>query len=495
MLYTEIIRMQKNKNKLSRVKKQSFKGKLLIVGFGSIGQGTIPLIFRHFTIPKEKITIVSADFRGKSIAKKYGVTFIVEPLTQDNYERIILAHIGRGDFLLNLSVDVSTVDLIRLCQKHTILYLDTVVEPWAGYYTDSSLSMSKRSNYALREEALELRNGKIKGPRSTAVIAHGANPGLVSHFVKDALLNISKDIGKPVSTPKTRDGWAKLAQDLGIKVIHIAERDTQASGKPKRMDEFINTWSVDGFYAEGSQPSEMGWGTHEKRMPPKGKKHSFGSKCAIYLEQPGMATRVRSWTPVSGPQHGWVITHNEAISIADYFSVKKGLPAQAGERIVYRPTVHYAYHPCDAAILSMIEVAEHDGRLQKNLRLITDEILSGGIDAVGVLLMGHAKNAYWYGSLLSIDETRKLVPHNNATTLQVVAGVIGAMVWAMQNPARGIIEAEELDHNLIMQVARPYLGQIIGEYTDWTPLKGRSGLFPEKIDLEDPWQFENFLVS
>lgn len=471
------------------LKKQTFKGKLLIVGFGSIGQGTLPLIFRHFTIPKEKIVIVSADERGKKEAHKYGVRFIIEPLTQDNYERIVLSHVGRGDFLLNLSVDVSTVDLIRLCQKNGILYVDTVVEPWTGYYTNPSLSMSKRSNYALREEALELRKEKMLEPRSTAVIAHGANPGLVSHFVKEALLTIAKDTGKKVSIPSTREEWAKLAHELGIKVIHIAERDTQIPRKPKMADEFINTWSVDGFYSEGSQPAEMGWGTHEKRLPPKGKRHDFGCGAAIYLARPGMSTQVRSWTPVSGQQHAWVITHNEAISIANYFTLKKN------GRAIYRPTVHYAYHPCDSAVLSMIETSEQNGRFQSVQRLIVDEIIPGGVDAVGVLLMGHKKNSYWYGSVLSIDEARRLAPYNNATSLQVVAGALGAMVWAIQNPNEGIVEAEELDHRLVMKVARPYLGDMVGKYTDWTPIQGRGILFPEKMNKKDPWQFENFLVS
>lgn len=481
--------MREEKNQSFKIKKQVFKGRLLIIGFGSIGQGTLPLIFKHFRIPKNKITIVSGDSRGKAIAQKYGVKFILEPLTPDNFERIVLLHIGKGDFLLNLSVDVSCIDLIRLCQRKGILYLDTVVEPWAGYYTNPKLSMSERSNYALREKALELRKERVEGPRPTAVIAHGANPGMVSHFVKDALLTIAKDVGRKASIPKSREGWAKLAKDLNIKVIHIAERDTQIPKKPKQVNEFVNTWSVDGFYSEGSQPSEMGWGLHERKLPEKGRRHTFGCKAAIYLEQPGMATRVRSWTPVSGPQHAWVITHNESISIADYFTVKKG------NRIAYRPTVHYAYHPCDATVLSLIETSERGGEIQKTLRLLMDEIIPGGVDAVGVLLMGHKKNAYWYGSVLSIDEARKLAPHNNATTLQVVAGVISGMVWAIQNPTSGIIEAEELDHRAIMEIARPYLGQMLGEYTDWTPLKNRGVLFPEKMYAKDPWQFENFLVS
>ncbi|MFA6519546.1 MAG: saccharopine dehydrogenase C-terminal domain-containing protein [Candidatus Paceibacterota bacterium] len=471
------------------MERYEFKNKILIVGFGSIGQAVLPLILRHFTITPDRITIVTADKRGEDVAKEYGVRFLIDPLLPHNHQNIIKQHIGPGDFLVNVSVDVSTMALIEYCQRNSILYLDTVVEPWEGYYTDPSLSVSQRSNYALREQALELRKLPLEGPRPTAIIAHGANPGLVSHFVKQALLNIAEDTGMEIEKPNTREAWAKLAQTLGIKVIHIAERDTQQSATPKKIGEFVNTWSVDGFHSESCQPSEMGWGTHEKAIPADGKEHDFGVKCAIYLDQPSFMTKCRSWTPTSRAQQAWVVTHHESISIADYLTVMDGGKA------AYRPTVHYAYHPCDGAVLSLDELAANNGTLQKEKRLISDEILPGGVDELGVLLMGHAKNAYWYGSRLSIDEARKLVPHNNATALQVTASIIGAMVWAIANPTAGIVDADEIDHELLMKVAGPYLGKVFGEYTNWTPIEGHGMLFPEFVDTEDPWQFSNFRVS
>ncbi len=468
-----------------------FQGRILIIGCGSIGQGVIPLLLRHFTITPDRITIVTADSRGENVAKEYGITFIINPLKTHNYKDILAEHIGEGDFLLNLSVDVSSAALIEYCQRNRILYLDTCVEPWAGTYTDPKLSISQRSNYALREEALKLRSiFGLEGPRPTAIIAHGANPGLVSHFVKEALLNIAKDTGVAVQEiPQTQEAWAKLAYELGIKVIHIAERDTQVSATPKKIGEFVNTWSIDGFHSESCQPSEMGWGTHEKKLPADGKEHDFGCGSAIYLERPSFLTKTRSWTPTAGPQLGWVVTHHESISISDYFTYKDG------ETIVYRPTVHYAYHPCDGAVLSLDELESNNGILQEKQRLMGSEILPGGVDELGVLLMGHVKGAYWYGSRLSIDAARTLISHNNATGLQVTASIIGAMVWAIANPTKGIVDADEIDHQVLMNVARPYLGEMVGAYTDWTPVKGRNILFPEKLDTEDSWQFENFRVS
>jgi homospermidine synthase len=464
----------------------SFGGRVVMLGCGSIGQGVLPLILRHIDMPRKNIHIVTADDRGSDVAAECGVAFTVAHLTRENYRELLLPLLGSGDFLLNLSVDVSSVALIELCQKLGVLYLDTCIEPWAGGYTDPSLTPSQRSNYALRESALALATPRQKGP--TAVLTHGANPGLVSHFVKQALLDIARDTGAGQVVPASRNEWAALAAGLGVKVIHIAERDTQSADLAKRPGEFVNTWSIDGFTGEGCQPAELGWGTHEQAWPADARRHDFGCDAAIYLQRPGAATRVRSWTPLEGPFHGFLITHNESISIADYLTLREN----GGVR--YRPTVHYAYHPCDDAVLSLHEFAGKSWQLQSQKRLMMGEI-TRGMDELGVLLMGPSRGAYWYGSRLTIEETRSLVPFNNATSLQVTAAVLGGLVWAIENPQAGLVEADYLDHIRVLEVARPYLGDVVGIYTDWTPLVDREKLFPEDVDRTEPWQFKNFRVT
>ncbi len=465
------------------MKHVAFGGRLVMLGFGSIGQGVLPLILRHIDIPRDRISILSGDTRGRDIAAEYGVPFTILPLTRSNFRDVLTPLVGAGDFLLNLSVDVSSVALIGFARERGALYLDTCIEPWAGGYTDPSLTPSQRSNYALRESALALGGGE--GP--TAVLTHGANPGLVSQFVKAALLTVARDTGVETDVPATRADWAALSRALGVKVIHIAERDTQLASFPKQPGEFVNTWSIDGFVGEGCQPAELGWGTHEKALPADGRRHDFGCDAAIYLMRPGASTRVRTWTPLAGPLHGFLITHNEAISIADYYSVAEG------GAVSYRPTVHYAYHPCDDAVLSVHELAGRNWQQQATQRLMMQEITSG-IDELGVLLMGHARGAYWYGSRLSIEQARALAPHNNATSLQVTAAVLGGLVWAIENPRAGILEADHLDHARVLAVAEPYLGEMAGAYSDWTPLLDRGRLFPEDVDTADAWQFRNFRV-
>src|SRR3984893_1762608 len=186
----------------------TFSGRLVMIGFGSIGQGVLPLLLRHVGIDPARITIVTAEERGAAVAEEYGVTFVVTALTRENYREMLAPLLAAGDFLLNLSVEVSSLALIELARDAGALYLDTCIEPWPGGYTDPLLSPSLRSNYALRESALKLRR---PAPAPTAVLTHGAKPALVSHFVKQALLDLARDAGLAVAQPDSRGAWGALA--------------------------------------------------------------------------------------------------------------------------------------------------------------------------------------------------------------------------------------------------------------------------------------------
>jgi homospermidine synthase len=463
-------------------------GPIVMLGFGSIGRGTLPLIQRHFDFDPGRLVVVDPDDSNKALAEEQGARFIKAAITRDNYKDLLTPLLTEGagqGFCVNLTVDVSSLDLMRLCREVNVPYIDTVVEPWLGFYFDDALDPSARSNYALRESVLAERRANPGG--TTAVSCCGANPGMVSWFVKQALLNVARDVGLETGVPKTRADWAALMRKTGVKGIHIAERDTQRARHPKPFHTFVNTWSVEGFISEGMQPAELGWGTHEKWMPDNARRHEGGCQSAIYLMQPGADTRLYSWCPTPGPQFAYLVTHNEAISIADYFTVGEG------QKPAYRPTCHYAYHPANNAVLSLMEMFGA-GKAQEKHHILDEAEIVDGKDELGVLLFGHAKNAYWYGSQLSIEETRELAPYQNATGLQVTSAVLAGMVWALENPNAGIVEADEMDFQRCLEVQMQYLGPVKGYYTDWTPLQGRPGLFPEDLDMEDPWQFRNILV-
>src|SRR5918995_4991963 len=385
-------------------------GPVVMIGFGSIGRGTLPLIERHFKFDKSRMTVIDPRDDDRKLLDERGIAFLQEAVTKKNYKKLLtpLLTAGGGQgFCVNLSVDTSSLELMKLCRKLGVLYIDTVVEPWLGFYFDTKADNASRTNYALRETVREEIRKNPGG--ATAISCCGANPGMVSWFVKQALVNLANDLGLEFAEPAEgdREGWARLMKDAGVKGIHIAERDTQRTKNPKPMNVFWNTWSVEGFISEGLQPAELGWGTHEKWMPKNARKQKKGSKAAIFLDQPGANTRVRTWCPTPGPQYGFLVTHNESISIPDFFTVREG-----GEA-VYRPTCHYAYHPCNEAVLSLHEMFGQAGRVQEEHHILDETEIVDGIDELGVLLYGHAKNAHWYGSQLSIEETRLLAPYQN----------------------------------------------------------------------------------
>ena len=122
-----------------------------------------------------------------------------------------------------------------------------------------------------------------------------------------------------------------------------------------------------------------------------------------------------------------------------------------------------------------------------------------GSDILGALLMGHAYNSWWTGSKLSIEDSRRLVPHQNATTMQVAIAVVAAAMWMIENPAKGVCVPEDLPHEYVLKISRPYLGEWISKPSDWTPLNHNGNRFQgynrANVDPSDPWQFKNFLIT
>lgn len=462
-------------------------GPLVMIGYGSIGRGTLPLIRRHFDFDPARLHVIEPSDRHAQELGREGVQHHRVALTRENYREVLGGLFPEGGgFCVNLSVDTGSRDLIRLCRELGVLYIDTVVEPWPGFYFDEAAPDSARTNHALRQAVRDEKAARPGG--TTAVSCCGANPGMVSWLLKEALLRLAVDTGTRATPPVDREGWARLMRDLDIKGVHIAERDTQVSGHPRPVGTFVNTWSVDGFLAEGFQPAELGWGTHERWFPPNGHRQARGCMAAIHLDTPGALTRVHTWTPVAGPQFGYLVTHNEAVSISDYYTIG------AGAAPAYRPTCHYAYHPCDDAVLGLHEVFG-SGEIQSRQHILDEDEIVSGEDCLGLLIYGHAKNALWYGSRLSIEETRDLAPLQNATGLQVSSAVIAGMAWALSNPEAGIVETDEMDHAFCLDVQRPYLGRIEAHYTDWTPLTNRFVQVPADLDTSDPWQFRNVIAD
>ncbi len=479
--------------------------RVLVLGCGSVAQCVVPLLVRDLGIEPSRINIVDMVDNRARVASSLalGVGYEQDQVTPDNLDLFLSARVGSGDILLDLAWNIDNPTILDWCRDHNVRYLNTSVEVWDPYLDLQKTHPIDRTLYVRHMQLRRMMQRWGTNDGASAVVEHGANPGLVSHFVKQALGEITTRIlsegrggERTAALEAAMDGRAYnvLAHLTGTKVVHISERDTQITDKPKEFDEFVNTWSVDGFYEEGVAPAEMGWGTHELRLPPNAYTHiGEGPRNQICMAQPGMNTWVRSWVPC-GPIHGMVIRHGEALTMSDHLTVWDdfGNP-------IYRPTVHYAYCPSESAIASVHELRQADWKMQSRQRILNDEITSGR-DELGVLLLGHDFGGWWTGSLLSIDEARAIVPGQNSTTVQVAGSIMGAVTWMIENPNAGLRVPDELPWEDVLRVATPYLGTLHSGPTDWTPLSGRNDLFPvfgdesDGLDLDDPWQFTNFLV-
>lgn len=450
--------------------------RMMIVGFGGIGPAVLPLILRHIDIKPEQISVISANDMNRKLAEREQVKFEHFTLDENNYKDFLTQRLQKGDVLLNLSVDVSSLDLIRLCNKLGVVYVDTSIERWLSEKNTPAML------YERRETVMKERDQFAGG--ATALICHGANPGFISHLAKQAVLDIArKEKGKDFAAPQSREAWAALANELGVVTMHVAERDTQLSSPPRRPNEYVNTWSIDGFLEEASEFTGFSWGTHEEDLPSHlvRMREDNDRIRVIELSKQGGGIQVKSWVP-SGAYNGFVIPHTEAFSLAEYFKC-------ATEDGFYHPTVHYVYLPCNDAVSSMQEALEKNLLYPENKRFLLDDVTEG-VDELGILILrANNPEVYWYGSRLSVDEARKLAPNNNATSLQVAIGVLSGLIWAIANPHEGLVEAEAVDFEWAIEIARPYLGEFKGFFATWPGLEIQDG------GTNPTWTFTELAVS
>jgi len=481
-----------------------FNNKVLLIGYGSVAKCTLPILLKHINIPYENITVI--DFVDKREELKpwleKGIKYFQVKITPGNLPKELSKHVLPGGLVIDLAWNISCEEIITWCHDNNVFYANTSVEEWDPYADLDKKSPFEKSLY-YRQMILRKLVSKWGPSATTIVVDHGANPGLISHFTKQGIVDIAKKLLQDKTTPRRKisaiekllkqpgsnEKYARLAMEEGVKSIHISERDTQITNKSKEVDEFVGTWSIEGLREEGMSPSELGWGTHEKKLPQFVHKPPFGPKNQIFISQMGMNTWVHSFVP-GHDIIGMVIRHAEAFSISDRFTVRKFGKA------VYRPTVHYAYMPCHETLSSLHELRARNYELQPKLRIMSDEITAGE-DILGALIMGHKYNSWWTGSILSIEESRKLVPHQNATTMQVAIGVVSAVMWMLENPKKGFCLPDDLPYDYVLKIAKPYLGKFVSQDYDWSPHKNHKVFFKEnprsRLDKKNPWCFHNFL--
>src|SRR5690606_34051106 len=95
-------------------------GPLVMIGFGSIGRGTLPLIERHFRFDNARMVVIDPSDEDRKLLDERGIRYVQEGVTQANYKDLLKPLLTEGEgqgFCVNLSVDTGSLDLIKLCRK------------------------------------------------------------------------------------------------------------------------------------------------------------------------------------------------------------------------------------------------------------------------------------------------------------------------------------------------------------------------------------------
>jgi homospermidine synthase len=440
-----------------------FNKTLVVLGCGTIGMTTLRMLSREVKVAR--LFVIDKAFPTSPLPED--AKFYVECLSEDNYKEILTKYLTPGDICCNLAV-VNSQHLLIWCMENDVLYLDTSGEEWEDSPENTQLgTLHKELSSALSDLYKKYPN---KTSWATSIVYHGMNPGLVSHFVKQGLSDIAKQLlaqqncqnREEILLYLKKEDWAHLSQALGVKAVHISERDTQCSKLLRNAGEFQSTWSVDAFLWELQLLSEFSIGTHEKYLPCDSILMNDIGQTSITLGTQAWNTRILSWVP-SGPIDGILISHDECLTLGNFLEVR-----DPNGNLEYRPTILFAYMPCDASIASINDF-RMNGYQDPIATILKGTSVVSGADEVGVLLLGHELGAWWTGSRLDHGGAMSMLPESNATSIQVAAGILGALSWMMQNPSEGFKLPEHLPHKSILAVAKKYIEPFCSLVSDWSP--------------------------
>jgi len=497
-----------------------FNGRIVFFGFGSVAECTLPILLRHVNISPDKITIIDMLDKSKVLGEwiKKGIKFEMLHIVEKNLYQVLEKYLTTGDLLIDVCYDIACTELIKYCKENEIYYINTSIEEWDYADGFDKRTPIDKSLYSRDMEIDKTVNSWKDNNGKTAILDMGANPGLISHFAKQGILDLAKSKNVSIK-PANKNDYATIAKNIGVKVILDTERDTQITIRPKEPGEFVGTWSVLGLVEEATSPAELGWGTHETDMPEHANVPDSGPKNQIFLSQMGMHTLTRAFVPCDpkikqvkieqsqedkdkaiGEKNidgyeivGALIRHGEAYSISKYFTTKDGS---------YRPTVYYCYQPCDSTIASLREFAgenycSYNNRKPERQRILYENDILSGSDTLGCMFGGYDdEHIWWTGTSLNIEDARILAPLQNATTIQVAIGLVAGICWAIENPDRGVVRPEDLDTDFILSIAKPYLGTFISQEFEWNPTRNYNNYYSERkdnnLDSEDIWKFDNF---
>jgi homospermidine synthase len=504
--------------------------KLVLIGCGAVGCAVLELLPLSAIVPAAdwaRILIIEPRELSREMAALRPRLREVEhwriALTRGNLESTLDRALGRGDTVVDASVNVDALAVMAFCSARRCVYVNTSMENWEVPHPER-LEPGPGALYARSLYARVLEAKQRFPPGGPSMLAdHGMNPGLISHFAQKGLEDVAKKLGDSAALallrgggPDPAQGVAKAAERLGLRVLHIAEKDTQLPKRARPSGHFYNTWSAVGLVAEALDPVQLGFGAHEDasatvapNADTQGAKRpgshyvapARGPKNVRFLPIRGMDLRLTSFSPGRHGRGskitGYAIPHGESNTLSALLTRGAQPAGRGAQAAAYRPSVYYVYQvaACARASLERMRKGGHSPDTMPVKHVLRLPEIRKGYDAVGALLLfdetpanprGRGIREWWCGSILSTEDVKRsgFVP-SGPTVVQVAIAIVSALRWLLANPSRGFLTPEDLPFADVLRDAVPFLGRIFSgpvasglgrrrQFSDFV-VRGRSG--------------------
>lgn len=444
---------------------------MLMIGCGGVGKALLELNiickFLPFSICQEIDIVEPEDLGNFPFYDYYIIHHYQIGITKSNIKKVLIPLLKRKKIVVDVSVNINALEIMKLCHRYNIMYVNTSLENWE-LNNPSEISKIPRVLYTrtLYNQYQKLRKLFGLGNRNkpTMVFDHGMNPGLISHLAKCAIEDAYLSIYGKMMNGSIQKRCQKMTKKMEIHTIQIAEMDTQKANFELKDDTFYNTWSPMGFIAEGLDPIQVGYKPDQGHInkilgpgltPPEGEKNirfypirGIDQKIqSLVLSPKGIQTKFK----------GFMIPHGEANTLSLYLTYENT-----------RPDVYYVYLPSFPARKSINDMKKNKyvAPSLSHPVLTIPELKDIGYDSIGAYLIGDKIN-WWTGTVLTVRDVKNLgIKYAGPTEIQVAISLLSCIKWMLRNPKRGVLSPEYLPHRTIVKWCTPYLGRYISQRVD-----------------------------
>lgn len=435
--------------------------RILFIGCGAVGSGLLELWnISNNPIGNLDIVMIEPKELPEWVIKTFPqIVHIKIALNEKLVDTLLKKLLDDKTFVIDVSVNVDCIEIMKLCSKYKSMYINTSLEDWCDEHLDiTSRDLVKLEEWTLYYQALIIRRA-LKHCKTSIAYECGANPGVISYLALKGLHDCAEQYGSP-ETKKLieQKKYNQAAKKLGLATIHVSEFDTQLPYKKRPKGEFWNTWSCIGLQAEGIDPVQVGWGSFEDQAV--GFTPRQGEKNIRFFQKRGVdAVHNTVGLDYEGnPKYfkGYMIPHGEANSLSRTLTYKG-----------YRPSVFYVYDPPECAKESIKMFKKNDYNIITKTHVLRGNDIKSGFDSIGALLMFNGtgevpdKTLWWTGTVLDIKDVRKMgFKYTGPTVIQVVANINACVEYMMEHPKNGLMSPEDFDWKLMMKKISKYLGKI-----------------------------------